>query len=155
MGNAVKQLCALSVICGAVMTLAPDGNVKKLMNVLCSIALISNLLVSIGQFDYQTYSVELARSKQQEKAFLKSGEAVYENLNRSVIEKQYETYIGDKARDLGLAEMSISITAEWGAEGIWVPYSFETNREYCSELSEYIVTELGIPPSRQQWNKNE
>ncbi len=155
MSALVKQICALSVLCGAGIMLAPEGSIKRLMNVLCSVVLMAALVFGIKDLDFEMYSMELAKYRQTESEFLENTEDSYNRLSRSVIEQQYAAYILDKAKSLNMGEARIKVSAQWSTEGLWIPYSFETNSEYCSELAEYIEAELGIPVQRQQWNKNE
>lgn len=155
MAALVKQICALSVLCGVSLMLAPEGSVKKLLNMLCSVALMSAFIFGVKDLDFQVYSMELAKYQQREAEFLEKNEAAYNRLNRTVIEQHYAAYILDKAQQLNMGDAEVKVSVQWSTEGFWVPYSFETNREYCSELAEYIEAELGIPAQRQQWRKNE
>lgn len=135
--------------------LAPEGSVKKLLNMLCSVVLMSAFIFGVKDLDFQVYSMELAKYQQREAEFLEKNEAAYNRLNRTVIEQHYAAYILDKAQQLNMGDAEVKVSVQWSTEGFWVPYSFETNREYCSELAEYIEAELGIPAQRQQWRKNE
>lgn len=135
--------------------LAPEGSVKKLLNMLCSVVLMSAFIFGVKDLDFQVYSMELAKYQQREAEFLGKNEAAYNRLNRTVIEQHCAAYILDKAQQLNMGDAEVKVSVQWSTEGFWVPYSFETNREYCSELAEYIEAELGIPAQRQQWRKNE
>lgn len=156
MGESIRILCALSVLCGAALSLCPEGGVKRVLNIACSAALLCVIIQPISEFDYSVYALELAKNRQQEDALISAGTEFSDSLNRLVIEERYEAYILDKAEKLGLEMSGVSVTAEWSMEGLWVPSSAELrcaeNEALRRELSGILEAELGIPAERQQWS---
>ena len=142
----------MSVLFSAAMSLAPEGSVRKMMNIACTVVLMSNLLSAVKDFDYKNYSLEIAKYKDREKTFLANSEQVNERLNKSFIEQSYSAYILDKAKELNVDVGEIKVTAVWSTEGLWLPDTVQINCGYSQCLSEYIEVELGIGKQRQEWN---
>lgn len=157
--SCIRQLCALSIFCGAAMSMAPEGSVKRVMGVLCSAALILAVIQPLKGMDLSQYALELAKYEEREAEFLEGGEDMNDRLNRLVIQEGYETYIKDKATELGIEMRSVSVSAQWNMDGLWVPESVELDGEGAGEskreLSRIIEAELGIPAERQYWSENE
>lgn len=157
--SCIRQLCALSILCGAAMSLAPEGSVKRVMGVLCSVALILAAIQPLKGLDLSQYALELAKYEEREAEFLESGEDMNEMLNRLVIQQGYESYIMDKAAELGIEIQSLSVGVQWNLDGLWVPDSVELHVQSSGEsqrkLSGIIEAELGIPAERQYWSENE
>lgn len=157
--SCIRQLCALSILCGAAMSIAPEGSVKRIMGVLCSAALILAAIQPLKGLDLSQYALELAKYEEREAEFLESGEDMNDRLNRLVIQQGYETYIKDKATELGIETRSVSVGVQWSMDGLWVPDTAEIDGEGTGEskraLGRIIEAELGIPAERQYWSENE
>lgn len=156
---AIRQLCALSILCGVAMSITPEGSVKRIMSIVCSVVLISAAVEPITRIDFDVYSLELAKYSERESQLISRSEDMNDRLNRLVIEAEYESYILDKANKLSISEISADVTAYWSVEGFWVPETVEIICR-CDEqqqrlLADTIEAELGIPAERQQWRCNE
>ena len=147
----IKQISAVSVLFGLILSLSPEGCVKKMMNVLCSVILINMLAGAVWEFDFETYSFEMAKIKDREEQLYKSSAKMEDKLNRSVIQQQCEAYIVDKAEELGMGETEVNVTARWHSQGLWLPYSVEIKHVYNATLAEYIESELGVTIQMQKW----
>ena len=152
----IKRICVLSVLCGAVMALTPEGGVKRMMSVLCAVILATSLLTAFQSLDYDAYALELSRYREREKTFTEENMDIQQRLNRLVIEDEYETYILDKARTMGADLETVDIQVQWNMDGLWVPYSVsityrgeERQRDIMEDL---ISGDLGIPKERQYWS---
>ncbi len=157
--NSARGLCAMSLLCGAAMSISPEGSVKKIMTVLCAATLIMSILMPMKEMDFSSYALELAKLEEREQSLRTEGEEINSRLNRLVIQSQYEAYIMDKAAKLGLKAEKVKVGVEWSTQGLWVPATAELE---CSgeeklkvNLKEIITSELGIAPERQYWNDNE
>ena len=152
----IRQLCALSILCGAALSITPEGAVKRVMSVVCSVVLITAVVKNITRFDFANYSLQLAKNGERSYELSESGAEASERLNRLVIEGEYEAYILDKANDLGIDCASADVAVQWDTEGVWVPYSAqiscECGEQERGELGDIIEAELGIPAERQQWS---
>ena len=155
MKTGIRQLCMLSVFCGAAMSLCPEGGVRKIMKVLCTAVLMTALLSPLKKTDMSRFALETARLRELEAGMAEKGAEAEKRLSRPVIEQQYETYIMDKAADMGLNIQEAEVGVQWSSEGFWVPYSadikYSGSREICSRLASAVESELGIPEERQSW----
>ena len=152
--GAIRQLCALSLLCGAAMSIAPEGTVKRVLEIVCSAVLVTALIQPFIGMDLAAYALQLARLEEREAEFLEKNGDLNGRLNRLVIEEEAESYIMDKAGQLGAELESVQVTAEWSVEGLWVPSRAElTGPESCRALLEGVLAaELGIPAEKQQWS---
>lgn len=157
--NAARGLCAMSLLCGAAMSISPEGSVKKVMSILCAAVLIMSVLTPLKEMDFSSYALELAKLEEREQSLQAEGEEINSRLNRLVIQSQYEAYIMDKATKLGLSVETVKVGVEWSTEGLWVPKTAEIkcagDERLKKTLGEIITSELGIAPERQYWSENE
>lgn len=153
--ESIRQLCAVSIFCGAAINITPEGGVRRIMQLLCTAALTMAILSPIKEIDFDIYALETARLREAETAINESAERIDDRLNRAVIEEQCEEYILDKAEELGANVSGVNVQAQWSLEGIWVPYSAEINALDIggakAALEGMIQNELGIPAERQMW----
>lgn len=155
MGSAIQQICALSVICGLLFRLAPEGTVRKAMGFACSVVLLACLVQAIKGLNLDTYALQISQYREREQEFLAHSMETRDALDRLVIEREYGTYIMDTARLLQVPLQSAEVEARWSTEGLWVPYAVKLNGEPDEEgkvaLTSRIQTDLGIPAERQTW----
>ncbi len=157
--SSLRQLCLMSIFCGAALSISPEGSVKKLMNVLVTAVLITAVLGPLRGFDFSEYALQKSKLNQQEHQLMESGADLSRRLNRLVIEDEYEAYIMDKAAELEIEISSLKIGVIWSTEGLWVPESVEitstADTEKKSRLGRIITADLGIAPERQYWKEYE
>lgn len=155
--KSIRQLCLMSVLCGAAMSLSPNGGVKKIMSVLCTAVLALSIINPIKGIDFSSLSLETAELHEREAELSLKGSEINDRLNRLVIQSEYEAYIMDKAAELGLRAESAKVEAQWSSDGLWVPYSaeivFSGEEKESSKLCDIIEAELGIPAERQYWSE--
>ena len=154
--QSIRQLCVLSLFCGAALSLLPEGGVKRVAEVVCTASLILALVSPLKALDMETYALEGAKRHELEAALASGGEAARQRLNRLVIEQEYEAYIMDKAQELGLEGLAADVEVQWSLEGLWMPYGVkisgacgQTGKERLSAL---LTADLGIPYERQRWD---
>lgn len=152
----IRQLCAMSVLCGAALTMCPEGGVKRVTETVCTAVLLLTLLSPFAGIDLDFYALSEARRHEAETELFSRAEKVEERLNRIVIEGEYAAYIMDKAAQLGMTEIYAEVTARWELDGLWVPYSAQLSAQgdwrQKDELGRIIRDDLGIPFERQQWH---
>lgn len=159
MYGVLREICALSILCGVAVSITPEGGAKRVIGILSSAILIIAIITPLKDFDFENYALELARYREQEAELTAKGEEINERLNRLVIEKECQAYIMDKAIEIGFEVKEAKVTLQWSTEGVWVPYSAEISGEATPEerlrLGESIKAGLGIPPERVVWAVNE
>lgn len=153
--SVIRQLCAMSILCGAAISIAPEGTVRRMLEIVCSVVIISAVAQPFIGVDFAAYALELARFEEREAEFLADNSELNDRLNRLVIEERYETYIMDKANELGAEVYSVEVSVQWSMDGFWTPYSVQIScgsHAGQKELSGRIEAELGVPAERQQWS---
>lgn len=159
MYGVLREICALSILCGVAVSITPEGGAKRVIGILSSAILIIAIITPLKDFDFENYALELARYREQEAELTAKGEEINERLNRLVIEQECQAYIMDKAIEIGFEVKEAKVTLQWSTEGVWVPFSAEISGEATPEerlrLGESIKAGLGIPPERVVWAVNE
>ena len=157
MDGLVEKICMLSILCGLTMDMTPEGGVKRIMAVLCTLILALTVLTAVKDFDFDAYALELSRYQEQEQAFLQENRDMRQRLNRLVIEEEYTTYILDKARIVGMELEQADLEVRWSMDGFWVPYSVSVQyrgEERLRRIMEDLISgDLGIPTERQFWSR--
>lgn len=152
----IRQLCAMSLLCGAALSVCPEGGAKRVAEILCTTVLVLTVLSPFKDFDLDAYALSSARYREAEAELFQRGDEAGNRLKRLVIESEYEAYIMDKAKELGLTDTAVDIEVQWSLEGLWVPYGIEIYAQgetrQIEELGRIIRDDLGIPFERQQWN---
>ena len=154
MRECVRALCILSIVCGAVLSLCPEGVAKKILRVLPTVVLLAVIFDCMGKLDLAPYSLELARSREWENTLLRDSGEMSDRLNRLVIEQEYASYVERRAEAAGVTVSEIRIRARWSKEGLWLPDSSRIHliRESEKEvLAQILLAELGIPREHQEW----
>ncbi len=158
MEQMIRALCAISVFCGAALSLCPEGAGKRTLSFACSVVILACALSFLRGLDWQEYATEAARLREREEEFLQQNGELRDRLDRLVIEEQYRTYILNTARELGLPLREVRILAQWSLEGFWVPdraiLSGELTEEERAILAARLETDLGIPRGRQEWTED-
>ena len=97
MSDLIRQLCVLSIFCGVALNLTPEGNVRRVVSIVCSAALICAALGLVGKLEEGGYALEMSRLQEREQELENRSGDFSDRLNRLVIVGQYESYIMYKA----------------------------------------------------------
>lgn len=154
----IRELCVLSIFCGAALSLAPESRARKAMSFACSVVILACVVSGLRSLDLEEYAVQISLTREREQQFLAQTQELRDALDRLVIEREYSTYIMDTARQLRLTLQTAEVRAQWSLEGVWVPYSVllvgEVDEAGRRSLADRIEADLGIPAERQEWNSN-
>lgn len=150
----VRQICILSVFFGVMLHIVPEGNIKRIAIVLCTVILTSVCIEAVKGFDFESYTMGIAKYRDESAALGSNSQDLNRELNRLVIEESCETYIKDKGAALGLELHEVDVKVQWSMEGIWCPVSAHISSEELpsSALISAVEAELGIPQKAVQWN---
>lgn len=155
MNGTIRELCLLAILCAAVTSICPEGNVKKICSLTCSVVMITAALKPLAGFDYREYSAQLAQYREMGAALTESSQELDARLNRLVIERECAAYILDKAHESGIDVTDVRVTASWSTDGFWYPASadiFSSDPESARQtLNGIIERELGIAEGEQHW----
>ena len=157
MGQLIREICLVSIICSVACNLAPAGAVKSIMRICCSVVLMLLIINPLSEFDFELYANSLARYRELEEQMNLDAENNKQRLNRLVIEDEYRTYIMDKAKENGLELIDVHIGLEWSSQGFWIPceltlMSHETAGK-ITDFSRIMVRELGIGEEKIIWQR--
>jgi len=154
-GQGIREICVVSIICSVACNLAPEGIVKRVMRICCCVVLMLIIISPLGEFDMEEYAGAIAKYRELEVQMSQDAENVQSRLNRLVIEEEYKTYIMDKAKEKSISLLDADVELEWNTGGFWVPYevtlvSWE-QEDNISYFSSVIVSELGISEDKILW----
>ncbi len=156
MYQGIRELCAVSLLCGAALSILPEGGVKRVAEILCTASLILAVISPLKELDMDAYALENARLHELETSLAQQGQEAGERLKRLVIEQEYEAYILDKAKELNIELGGAEVEVQWSLEGFWMPWGAELSSgcspEERQRLSDILESDLGIPYERQRWN---
>ena len=159
MEGLIRELCALSILCGVALSLTPEGSGRRVMSFACSLALLSCVLGGIKTLDWDVYSMEISRYRESEQTFLEQSGEIRDDLDRRVIEAECRAYVLEQAVRLGIPIRDAAVRVDWSTEGLWVPYKATVYGNLTDQekgrLARILETELGIPGERQEWNEND
>lgn len=154
MREALRTLCVLAVFCGAALRLAPEGGAKRVLQVLVSALLLSELLSGVLALPAD-FAPDLARAQELERGLLQSAGETKERMNRLVIEEELRSYIQNKAAGLGVSLSAIELSLRWETEGLWLPeavtLSGRGEEAAVSRLLGELGAELGISRDNLEW----
>ncbi|MGN1002104.1 MAG: hypothetical protein ACI4PC_04980 [Oscillospiraceae bacterium] len=151
----ILGLAGAALFCALATELTPKGMVKNVLTPLCGVVMALALVAPLLDFDFASYSLNLAKYRENAAALTASAEEISDSLSRTIIEENCETYILDKARSLGLTVSGADVTVRWSGDGYWYPVSAEIAGAYSGELSRLLEAELGIGGENQIWSGNE
>ena len=158
MRETIRELCILSIFCGAALRLAPEGPVRRVTAVLCTAVLLLCVLGGVKALDLDSYALTQNTLREQEQRFLSRAEDSRQRLDRLVIEQELQTYIQSKAEQSGLRILQLETELTWRTEGLWVPYALSLRysgpSQQAERLAEELEAELGIPRERQRWSED-
>lgn len=153
--NWVLALGGASVFCAVMTEICPKGAVKSVVKTLCGMVMALALLSPLAQLDMLSYSLNLARYRQEGESIVAGGKELADTYSRTIIEEQCRAYILDKAALRGLSPVEVSVGLRWSSEGFWYPAECEIACPYDPGLSGDIAGELGIGRENQKWSGDE
>ena len=123
-------------------------------HLLCGgLLLLAVLLRPLGSVDLSAVSLNLDAYRQTVEQRQAELEQEGQKELVGLIEAELESYISDKAADMGLT-LRVQVTVEPDGSGVPVPVSVELTGPRSEALSRWLETELGVPAERQVWNEN-
>ncbi|MBR5094657.1 MAG: hypothetical protein IK095_06140 [Oscillospiraceae bacterium] len=154
MGGWIRQLCLLSIFCGAAQSLAPEGSGKRMLSLACSVVLLVCAVGGLRSVDLSSLQTEARSYREQEERFLQESEKLRESAQQSVIARACETYIWDKARELGLELEQVEVSVCLRDDGTWLPQRVTIRSKYAPEelqqLCDAIDDAFGSPEQHQE-----
>lgn len=140
---------AAAMLAAVARCLMPPGAVRQVGGLVCAMLLLWAVVkplgpltgTLLGEFEF---SGQVRQDLQQQ-----SGQ-----LLKSLIEQECETYIVDKAQELG-AQCRVSVVCAPDGEDVWLPDSVRVMGELSPrqrrELEQVISADLGVASERQEY----
>ncbi len=149
-GKYVLSLVTAALIGGILTGILPENSGGKLIRLLCGVFLLTAVLQPAAALELPDLNAWLSDFDRDAQTAVREGEDYLAAEKRRVIRQRLETYILDKAKDLGLTlSVEVSLTEDD------LPRSARLTGDYTQEqkvsLTYILKTELGIPEARQQW----
>lgn len=147
-------MIAVSAILSVMMSLLPEGSVKKIAGVTGGLALIIVLLQGVVGLRSQNFSISFENYAEdinrQIDAYRNQSQAETETL----IQERCGAYISEQAQALGLV-CSAEVVTEWTVDGIPIPIRVTLDIPFDTALSDIIAQDLGVDEEHQVWQSTE
>ena len=131
---------------GLANELAPKGREKALIRMVGGVLMVLTLLRPLGAIEWSEISVRVGSFSQQAEIY----RAQQENALSSIIAERLETYIWDKATELGIV-CAVRVEMSCGESGIPVAQTVEISAAHDPVLSDWLEEVVGIPAKQQIW----
>ncbi len=135
---------------GLACELIPKGCMQALTRMLGGALMVLSLLRPLGSVNWEGAAIQVGgfSLSTQEQAEIYRTEQ--EKTLSSIIGERLETYIWDKATELGL-DCSVHLYLTFSEGGIPLPDSVRIGAAYHRELAVWLEEVVGIPAEKQIW----
>ena len=159
MRQLLRDCIAFSVVSGLLLRLCPDTGARRIATLLSAVLLCLTVIHPLKDFDFGVYAQQNARLHEAEEELNRSAASAVSKLDRLVMEERYAAYLSDKAAECGLDGIRVELQLQWDLDGLWVPYAVHITgsggERGAERFQALLTTELGIPPERQYWYRDE
>ncbi len=131
---------------GLANELVPKGREKALVRMVGGALMVLALLRPLGAVGWETISVPAMSFSDQAEAY----RTEQENTLSAIIAERLESYIWDKATELGIA-CTVHIEMSCGESAIPTAETVEVRAEYDPVLAAWLEEVVGIPAEKQIW----
>lgn len=151
-----EYLLAISAACllyTVVMTMIPEGSIRKIAELVSGMMVILATLSPLVELDTSSISSAISQYTLRTDYVQREIEFGSRELMCQVIRKKCETYILDKAENMGV-QLSVEVYLDDQAE---VPYPTRVllrgnwTIDEQAALRRCIAEDLGVPEDRQEW----
>lgn len=146
----VLRLCAGAMVCGILLEFNREGPTGQVIKVLCGFFLLLTVLGPLGRLSLPDVTSFGESWRQEAAAAVAEGERYAVQNQRAGIKEGLETYILDKAAELGL---TLGATVELSEKGTpaSVLLSGCPTASQKQALEQTLTQALGIPKEAVQW----
>lgn len=147
------SITAAALLLALVQALLPQGAARRTAAMVGGLLILLTVLSPLAKLDYDSLAKSIAQLQMETETMRTGIEVGSRDLMAGIIKQRCETYILDKAGQMGLT-LEVEITL---SEGVDYPYPVSvTLRGAATEaqkrtLTAYITENLGIPAERQEW----
>ncbi len=156
--NYLLSVVAASMLSGILLSVTPNGAVRRTLSFLCGLVILLAALGPIARLDVEKLSQSMAGLRLETKRTAREAQSGNRELMEAIIKEQSEAYIWDKAAALGVSPSRV--TVEVRTEGDWpVPCAAAIDASCTAaqrrRLSALIEQDLAIAPEEQEWVSDE
>ena len=155
----VLGLVGAGIITSICMTITPDGKVKKVVSLVCSLLIILMMINPVIGFDYGSFAQNYAQFRAEAAAITRESAEFNEKLTGLIIAEACSAYILDKGTELGIHDLSVDVSVRLRDDGYWYPYAARlrtaADKQLRDRLGVIIETDLGIPQEELIWSMND
>lgn len=147
------SITAAALLLALVQALLPQGAVRRTAAMVGGLLILLTVLSPLAKLDYDSLAKSIAQLQMETETMRTGIEVGSRDLMAGIIKQRCETYILDKAEQMGL-ELRVEITVSSGAD---YPYPTAVTLQGTAAerqkqmLTAYIVENLGIPAAQQEW----
>lgn len=135
---------------GLANELIPKGRERALVRMVGGALMVLVLLRPVGTVTLESVSIPAGNLTQYADKQAQAYRTEQENELAAIIAERLETYIWDKATELGM-NCSVHVAVSCGENGIPLPESVEIRAAYNSALAAWLEEVVGIPAEKQFW----
>ena len=147
-------VAAAGILVSLAAALLPKGAMHRTGQFVGSLVLVLAVLSPVAQLDLPDMAKAISRARMEAREAVTGVETGNQEILIALIKEDCETYIWDKARDMGLVLEEVVVTVE---EGVGYPYptgvTITAGLAPAQQLAlmEWIEETLGIPQEKQEW----
>lgn len=147
------SIAAAALLLALVQALLPQGAAKRTAAMAGGLLVLLAVLSPLARLDYENLAKSISQLQLETETARTGIEVGSRELMAGIIKQRCETYILDKAEQMGV-ELQVEITV---SEGAGYPYpTAAVLRGAVTEgqrqtLTDYIAENLGIPAEQQEW----
>lgn len=151
--NYLLSIAAVGLLLSLVQAILPKGAARKSAVMAGSLLLLLTVLSPLARLDYAGIARSISRIQMETETMRTGIEVGNRELMAKIIKQNCETYILDKAEEMGLS-LRAAVTV---SEGTDYPYPTAVTMEGSASaaqkqaLTKFIVENLGIPEAQQEW----
>lgn len=150
----LMAVIAVSILCAAVDSLMPEGAVKRVGKLACSLCVLCVTLSPLAAVRGENLTDWLAELAAEGETIRAELEEQTGRTQKTVIEEHCAAYISDKAEELGL-NCRVEVDCVPDPEGLWLPESVRLWGEFDdvaqSRMTELLERQLGVAVEKQTY----
>ena len=139
----LTAVVSVTLLLSVIQMLTPKGSLREITSFVGGLLLLAVLLRPLGSVDLSAVSLDLSAYRQTVERRQAELEQEGQKELVGLIEAELESYISDKAADMGLT-LRVQVTVEPDGSGVPVPVSVELTGPRSEVLSRWLETELGV-----------
>ena len=150
LGKYLLQIVAAAILCGILSSLCERSAYMPVMRMILGVVMLICVLQPILKLRFRDISMQFNEIAVASDGFVAEGQEMASAAASAIISDSVNTYIENKAAALG-AEVTASVYVKEGIPGSVIIIG-DVSPYVRSQLSAWIVAEIGIGKEEQKWN---